>query len=357
MYKPRLKYVFCLMRKRSLWPAMSLMQYMNAVGIVPQLLINGTAFGADQHALIVQELNKYKVKYKEIKTLFNHDVLFSEGLGTFSSFEKSWLSISRKQGKKNVMLVNGLSGWMNDELPYFLPDKTALLDGICMKMEEQIRNFERFTKGLFFVNVGDPDWDWWKTDEFSREVAKAKAKLGPKSLVYCGIFSIPEQEIPYTNFCIKQAEKLGFKFIINPHPDRWYLMPKQFYKYCNMDIHHHVLFKAASHVISSITCSVITESLFLGTKVGCDGFIGHCAGHGKHKWLDRNSWLAKVSKNIKQEILNMTSLVSDEKSLSTFLSSSEPGASIKAAEKVFGKKYFPSYGRCLFETLDRKLGK
>ena len=345
------------MRKRSLVPAMSLMRYMNAVGLVPQLLINGHAFGEDQHLLITKKLNQYNIRYKEIESLPDYDVMFSEGMGSFSPFEKRWLTESKRRGKVNVILVNGISGWMNDEFPYFLPDKTVLLDGICMRMEEQIRNFERFTKNLFLVNVGDPDWDWWKTDEFNQEVEKTKAKLGNKVLVYCGIFALPSQSVPYADFCIKQAERLGFKFVINPHPDRWDLMPKKFYKYCNMDIPHHVLFKAASHVISSITCSVITESLLLGTKVGCDGFIGHCAGHGKHRWLDRNSWLAKVSKNIKQEILSMTSLVSDEKSLGTFLSSSEPGVSIKIAEKVFGKNYFPSYGRCLFETLDRKLGK
>lgn len=335
---------------------MSLMRYMNSVGIVPQLLINGVAFGADQRALIIQELNKYRVKYNEIKTLSNHDILFCEGMGSFSPFEKKWLSVSRKQGKKNVMLVNGLSGWMNDKFPYFLPDKTGLLDGICMKMDEHIRNFERYTKGLFLINVGDPDWDWWQTAEFNREVANTKAKLGPKVLVYCGIFAIPGPAISYINFCIKQAESLGFKFVILPHPDRWELMPKQFYKYCDRTIHHHVLFKAASHVISSITCSVITECLLLGTKVGCDFFIGHSEGWGKHKWMNAPSWQAKVAKQMKREILDMTSLV-EEKSLSTFLSSATPGASIVAAEKAYGKLNVPCYSEYLFKTLDTKLGK
>ena len=355
MYKPKLKYIFCLMRKRSLMPAMSLMRYMNSVGLVPQLLIPGFSFGEDQHKLIVDELNRYNVKYVEITKLPNYDVMFSEGVGTFSPFEKRWMAESKKLGKTNVMLVNSTSAYRNIINTYFLPEKTGLLDGICMKMEEHLFHYQEFTKDLFLINVGDPDWDWWGTDEFKNEVDKTRSMFGDKILVFGEPFLLPKQAIPYAELCIKQAKSLGFKFVINPHPDRGDIVPEQFRKYCNRNIHHHVLFKAATHIVTSINCSLLAEGLFLGTKVGSDSFIPHCEEWVTHKWLDKNSWLTKAPKHVKQEILDMISFVCDKKDIYEFLSNNKLGATVEVAGKAFGKIVVPCYSEYLFETLDKKL--
>lgn len=355
MYKPKLTYVFCLMRKRSLMPAISVMRYMNFVGLIPQLLINGTEFGKNQHQLITKELNRYKIKYNEIKKPSNYDVMFSEGTGFFCLFEKYWLKESKKRGKSNVVLSNSLSGWRNDVNPYFLPENTKLIDGICMKIEEHLLYYKEFTKGLFLVNVGDPDWDWWSTNEFKEKVKKVKSELGNKILVLCEAFILSKDDTPYTEFCIKQAENLGFKVVINVHPDRQQFAPKQFLRYCNTTVYHHVLFKAASHTIGNIGSSTTVENLFLGTKVGCNPIVAHCAGHGEHRWLGRKTWITKVSKHFKSEILSMISPIFDEKELHSFLSSSKLEVSVQSTEKVFGKINVSCYAEYLFKTLDKKL--
>jgi len=361
MYKPRLKYVFCLMRKRSLSPALSVMRYLNSVGITPRLLITGQQWGSDpsfltQRTNIRRELKLWGIKYEMLKSVPNdYDVMFCEGMGSFNGFEKTCLTKSKQLHKKNVMLVNSISPWRNEVNPYFLPEKTGLLDGICMRMNEHLLHYKEFTKNLFLINVGDPDWDWWTTSEFKKEVAKTNAKFGKKILLYCGVFATPDQAIPYVRLWIKQAERLGFKFMINPHPDRWKLMPLEFVKYCNRHIDHHVLFKAASHIVSSPNCSVLMEGLLLGTKAGSTPLIAHCAGHGQHRWLDKKAWHIKVPKHIKPEIFKMIPPIFDEKDMINFLSS-PVNVSAELVKKELGIINVPNYSEYLFKTLDEKCG-
>lgn len=361
MYKPKLIYAFCLMRKRSLMPALSVMRYMNSVGLIPQLLINDTKFNAkgklveDQLPLIVEELNRYRINYTKVNDPSGCDVMFSEGVGAFCSFEKKKLIDSKGLGKTNVVLVNSLSGWRNQLNPYFRPGLTRLIDGICMKVEEHLLNFKEFTKKLFLVNVGDPDWDWWQSDEFTNEVKKVNSRFGDKIFVFGDVFIEPASSIPYVESCIAISKKLGFKFMINPHPDRWDMIPKQFYKYCNREIHHHVLFKAASHVVGHVSSSIILESMLLGTRAGTDPTVAHCDGQGKHRWLDRDSFRTKIAKHLKQEIIDMVPLVFDEEDIHNFLSSFEPNAPVEVVGKAFGKIDVPCYSEYLFKTLDKKL--
>lgn len=358
LYMPKLKYIFCLTRKRSLWPTMSIMRYMNSIGIAPQLIINGVDFGKDQHLLITKELNLYKIEYKEITSLPDYDVMFSESGGLWP-FEKRWLCEGKDRGKINILLMNSACiRKLDDPSPYlqtFVDDK--LVDGICAKIEKPVLFQKKLVDPLFMINVGDPDWDWWQTEEFRGRVRKTKLALGDKTLVLCGTYTSPKQATAYTELCIRQARNLGFRLVINPHPDRWNLIPKQFHEYCNWDIHHHVLFQAASHVISSIGCTVISEGLFLGTKVGCEPSVSHCDKWGEHKWLDRDAWATKISKQVDSQILDMVSPVFDEKDLRNFLSSSVPGASVESAGKAFGRIVVPNYTAYLFKTLDEKLGK
>lgn len=333
------------MRKRSLMPAMSVMRYMNLVGITPQLLIG-------ESVSTKKELDLYKVKYKEITKLPDYDVMFSEANGHIP-FEIHWLTESRKRRKINVSLINSLSA-VRIPIPTFFPDKTKLLDGICMKAEVHLLQYSDFTKGLFLVNVGDPDWDWWKTDEFKEKVRGIKERFGNKILVLCGVFVCPEF-IPYIEFCIKKAESLGFKPIINYHPDRWSYVPEKFHKYCNRSIHHHVLFSAASHLIVNIDSTVVSECLFLETKIGCSLAIYHYIRRGNHVWLDKDAWVKEVSKRMKQEIIDMVEFVFDENDLERFLSSSKSIVSMEQAAKAFGRIDVPCYSEYLFKTLDKKL--
>lgn len=353
MYKPKLKYIFCLMRKRSLMPSMSVMRYMNSVGIIPQILLG-------EPEPTKKELDSYKVKYQEIDKLPDYDVMISEGMG-FLPFEVQWMTESKKRNKTNVMLINSTTAYRNYVVSYFLPSKTKLLDGICMKIEETVLHYKEFTENLFLINVGDPDWDYWKTDEFKEKVEKVKSELGDKILVLCEFYGCDEC-LQYIEFCIKKAENLGFKIIINLHPSCWEYGWKKdfdnFRKYCNTDIHHHVLFKAASHMIGNIQSSVIAEGLFLETKVGCNPIVAHHDGFGEgEKWLDRSSWLIKVSKHMKQEIIDTVDLVFNEKDLDGFLSNSEKKVSMQEATKAFGKINVPCYTEYLFKTLDERLSK
>lgn len=356
MYKPKLTYAFCLMRKRSLMPALSVMRYMNSVGIIPQVLIESQMWPLPHdRKWIIKEFNRYGVKFVEPKFPPEFDVLFTEGMGAFNPFESYWLKESKQRGRTNIILVNSLSGWRNHSNHFFGPEYTGLIDGVCMKIEEHLLNFKEFTKDLFLVNVGDPDWDWWQTDEFKNEVEKVNVRFGKKIFVFGDVFIDPTNSIPYVESCIAISKRLGFKFVINPHPDRWDMIPKKFLRYCNRDIHHHVLFKAASHVVCHISSSIIVESMLLGTKAGTDPTVAHCDGWGKHRWLDKDSFRSKIANHLNQEIIDMIPLVFDEEDINDFLASSEPNAPVEVVGKAFGKIDVPCYSEYLFQTLDKKL--
>jgi len=334
---------------------------MNSVGMVPQILINALKFcGEDHYKLIREELDRYGIRYNSVVDLCatGHDVLFSEGMGAFCFSEDFWLKQSKDLGKTNIILINSLSGWRNRPNHFFGPKYTGLIDGVCMKIEEHLLSFKEFTEDLFLINTGDPDWDWWQTNEFKNEVKKVNSKYGNKIFVFGDVFIEPTSSIPYVESCIAISKELGFKFIINPHPDRWDMVPKKFYKYCNRDIHHHVLFKAASHVVCHVSSSIILESMLLGTRAGTDPTIAHCDGWGKHRWLDnKDLFRTKISKHLKQEIIDMIPLVFNREDISNFLSSSKPNAPIETVGKVFGKIDVPCYCEYLFQTLDKKLMK
>jgi hypothetical protein len=208
------------------------------------------------------------------------------------------------------------------------------------------------------INVGDPDWDWWQTAEFKKKVENVRLRFGSKLLVLCEEYRTRLDKqlegASYAEFCIKRAESLGFKVVINVHPDSWKRVPEHLYKYCNIDIHHHVLFKAASHVLTSIACTVIGESSFLGTKVGCDLAAFHWPKFGQHAWLDKKTWFDIIPKHIPTEILNLVSTVFSEKDLDKFLSSSKPKGSMVEVDKAFGKINVPNYTEHLFKTLDKR---
>lgn len=359
LYVPRLKYIFCLQRKRSLMPAMSVMRYMNSIGLIPQLLICGTAYSEDQHLLIIEELNRYNIRYEECTSLPEFDIMFSEG-GGVGKYERHWLKESKKYGKTNVMLLNGASSYREFEAGLYHKKFVAekLIDGLCAKIERTVICQKKFFEPLFLINVGDPDWDWWQTNEFKEEVEKVKSRFGNKLLVICeeyrtGLNKILDS-LPYAEFCIKHAENLGFKVVINVHPDSWKRRPKHLETYYNKSIHHHVLFKAASHVITNAGCTVISESLFLRTKVGCDLMVGHYPKFGIHAWLDKETWFVEMPKHINPEILNLISTVFSKKDLHEFLVSSKLNASPKVVDKAFGRIQVRNYTEYLFKTLDKR---
>lgn len=359
MYVPRLRYIFCLQRKRSLMPAMSVMRYMNSIDLTPQLLINGAALKEDQHRLITDELNLYNIKYREIKYLPDYDVMFSESAGS-TVFERYWLEKSRKRGKANVVLLNAASPYQEFQAgPYhkkFVEE--GLIDGMCAKIERTIICQKKFFEPLFLINVGDPDWDWWQTKEFKKKVENVKSRFGDKLLVICEEYRSGLDKVldglPYAEFCIKHAESLGFKVVINVHPDSWKRKPKHLGAYYNKDIHHHVLFKAASHIITSAGCTVIVEGSFLGTKVGCDLAGFHYPKFGTHIWLDKDTWFAGIPEHFTPEILSLISTVFSKKDLHEFLASSKLKASPEEIDKMFGKIQVPNYTEYLFKTLDKR---
>lgn len=363
LYVPKLKYIFCLQRKRSLVPAMSVMRYMNSVGLMPRLLISGKALGEDQHLAVKKELDRYHVKYEEITGLpVDYDIMFSESAGC-TPFERRWLEGSRKRGKANVVLINGASSYREFE-PGAYHRKFAeekLIDGLCARIERTVQYQKKFFEPLFLINTGDPDWDWWQTGEFKKKVENVKAKFGDKLLVLCEEYRTHLDKrlggVPYSEFCIKQAESSGFRVVINVHPDSWKKAPKHLSKYYNRGIHHHVLFKAASHIITSVACTVIGESLFLGTKVGCDLAAFHWPKFGQHTWMDKKTWFDTMPKHIPAEILNLVSTVFSKKDLDEFLSSTEPKGSMVEVDKAFGRIRVPNYSEYLFKTLDKRYAK
>jgi len=340
-------------------PALSVMRYMNSVGLIPQLLICDIAFHVRQYPLIVNELNKSKIQYKEIRELpVDYDVMFSEAMGA-CDFENYWLTESNNRGKTNIMLLNELSIYQHQRSSPYLQKlvNENKVHGICTKIEKTIQHYKKFAGKVFMINTGDPDWDFWQTKEFKNKVKDLRSKFGDKIYVVCENFYQKEKLLPFIDMCIREAEKLGFKIFISTHPDRWGEVPKKYHKYCDRSILHHVLFSAASHVTINITSSVSIENLLLGTKVGCTPAVFNCKTWGDTQWLSKKDWFGIVPKHIDPEILKMFFPIFSSKDLINFLTSTTPIVSIQQVEKLIGRISVPSYSEYLFKTLEQKLKK
>jgi len=362
MYKPKLRYVFCVMRDRSLWIQTSLIKYLNSFGVKPYLV-----FPRPEDVLHVGIINsmltKSGVLFEDGRNIVreehpDYDVMFSESSGFSSLFEKRHLIESKRKNKVNIKLNISISINRNIINPNYTPDKTKdTLDGIYMKGQRTIDHFKTFTKDLFFINTGDPDWDVFLTDKFKEQVKQTKEKYGGKFLLLGIPFSGPKKEIAWCERATQRAIAMGVTPVIRVHSYRERFIPDSLRPYVDLETPRFVLFAAASHVIENIGSTMIAECLYLNKKVGATGLISHFGGYGEgHVWFEKyKEWKMVTEPRVGKEIFNIIPRAVTITEIDEFLSDDKILYNEKMIDNIFGWKRVPSYCSDLFEKIEKKL--
>jgi hypothetical protein len=325
--------------------------------------------GATPYAIVNRTQNIYEyitkiIKQRQVQVKFvnappkDYDVMFSESSGFASKWEKLILTSSKNIGKINIKVKNAISMQRNIRNINYLPEHTKhTLDGICVKENRSIIHYREFTNGLFLLNTGDPDWDWFITDDFKKQVHDTNEKYGEKFLLL-GAGFINSEEIPYYRMLIAEAEVNGFNVAIRIHPGCERRKDAALHTYYDMDTDGFVLDAAASHVIENISSAMLAESLLLGTKVGCTPAIRHFLGYGvPHLWVsDYNKWHKNILPKVGKELLDIIPIISDRFELAKFLSDDKLPVSSEHIDKLFGWPKVPNYCSYFFESVEKQLG-
>jgi len=355
MYKPELRYSFCAMRYTSLYSQLSLIKYLNALGINPYL-----SWQKDRpHSSDI--IRASKISYLQRKfgdNKMDFDIVFAESSG-YSRFEKNYLIESKNNGKINIKINNSISTYNQMSNPHYTPDRTRdTLDGMYVKGQRTIDHFKTFTEDLFFINGCDPDWDWFNTNDFKIQVRKVKQKYGNKLLIL-GSSLLSEKEFSWYENITKQAVKRGFQVVVHLHPGR--PIPKFFKESpirnrVDSTTPRYVLFAAASHIIVNLSSSMSAECLYLGKKVACNSLVTHFTGYmGKHYWLkNKHEWTRNMLPKIGNAMYEAVPRVYDMRELDSFLASNEPIINQDEVDTLFGWRRCPSYCSHLFEEVETK---
>ncbi len=354
MYEPKLRYVFCLMRVRSLWSQLSLMKYLNSFGVVPKIM-HESRFRVE----ISEALKKSRVKYKRFRSdrKPKYDIMFSESSG-HSSFEKSSLVASKNIGKINIKLNNAISLYQNIINTNYTPDKTIdTLDIMVMKGQRTIDHYKKFTKNLAFINAGDPDWDIVNTREFQEKVNSFKTKHGNKILLIGVAFLNKNDEEPWCLRMIDQAKKKGFKVILSYHiglPKG--NIPLSLRNYVDFETPRFVLFNAAALIATNICSTMLADSLFFGKKIACSGSLPHLYKYGRpHVWIDDyEKWRTNALSKVGQDLFGVIPRAVTEEEIDKFLTSKSVIDQTKI-DNIFGWERVPNYCENLFQKVEEVL--
>ncbi len=356
MYKPKLRYSFCVMRPRSLWSQLSLMRYLNSFEIVPYLSWD------KQHIETAKGLKKSGVIFKQRKAgdgQLDYDVVFSESSGV-SKFEKRTLEDSKRQGKINIKINNSISINKNLVNKYYVPEKTKdTLHGIFLKGQRTVNHFKKFTGDLFLLNGGDPDWDQFNTDEFKTQVKEVQNKYRDKFLLI-GLSLHHKEEGIWCEEIIAQANKRKMRVVICIHPGVEHLIEKFLNKPIQKHIDHstprYVLFASASHIIANISSSMIAEGLYFGKKVGCNSSIVNFIKYGKpHLWVeDHQEWIEHIIPKVGKYACKNIPRINTNEEIDKFLSTDLSFMNQNEVDSFFGWKRVSSYCEHLFQEVERQ---
>ena len=351
MYSPNLRYLFIAANSRSLWPQLSLMKYLEALGIPPLVICQ---LEVDRSTVLSQISNAILVD--DVPIDFN--VAFSTSAG-LDDFERECLIKSRAIGKINIKLHNSMSTNNTIENPNYTTERVdGRIHGICTREQRAIRHFQKFLPDVFYLNTGDPDWDYFRTQEFKGEVDRVHKWCGKKLLLICSPFKeeLGEFEVEFWKLVIDWAERIGFRVVIRSHPGRATYVPKELRPFLHNEIHRHVIFAAASHVLVANCSTVIGECMLLGTKVGSFPMVPHNGKYGKHDWIDDPvSWHNITAGQIGKDLLSYLPYVHTRGTLNEFLSSPNPLISQEQMDSIWGWPRVDCYSEYLFKCVEEKV--
>ena len=348
LYHPALRYLFCVPRTRSLISQKSMIQYLNIHGITPMVALG--------HPSFADLLKGLDVKY--VSDISNeHDILFTESAG-LDGFEAACLLKSFQKGRVNLKIANSISIHKNIVNINYTPQKTqGRIHGMCGRDQRTCTHFNSFNPGLKCLNVGDPDWDATNTTLFKQEVNIIKRAYNEKLLVICVCMDDP-QEYLWMDSIAAYAQLFGYGVIVHPHPGRIEQTVKYMQHFksklkLNINVDHHMIFAAASHLLIEINSTVVAESLRFGTKVGATPMVSHSDGYGKHVWTHtKEDWNKRTKNTVGPEIQNIVSPIIDASMLEEFLSTSSK-VPIQKVDDIFGWPKVNNYCSYLFYTVDK----
>lgn len=355
-YNPKLRYLFCVANYRSLWPQLSVIQYLNGLGIEPYVLTGCT--GTLGNISGMMQGCSFRVVQSPDKLPDDYDVMFTQSVG-LDDFERTSLVNSWSKGKTNVKLHNSMSTYNTiTNINYVQARVKGRVHGFCMKEHRAVEHYRRFLPEpcVWYLNVGDPDWDYFQTDEFKVGVEKFREHYGTKVLLILASFDAGAPERAFWSLVIPWAVSTGFHVMLRPHPGCEHRVPENLQEFMAPNLHRHVLFAGASHVIGEIASSVIGECMFLGTRVASYPFVPHHPRYGIHGWIDNDAvWREVVVRQIGAKMLTFVPFVHTTGTLFSFLEEEAPLITNEQMDELWGWPRVPCYSSYLLECLERKL--
>lgn len=357
IYRPKLSYLFCVANYRSLWPQLSVIRYLNGLGIEPYALVDTSGAVGDSMGMLKGSHVRFVLSPDRLPD--DYDVMFSQSAG-LDDFERASLVNSWKRKKTNVKLHNSMSTYNVITNINYIPARVrGKVHGFCMKEQRAINHYRRFLteSDAWMLNVGDPDWDYFQTEGFKNNVQAVRAEYGDKLLLVCASLDSGLVESSFWEIVIPWATAKGFRVMLRTHPGCEHRVTGALQQYKAPELHRHVLFAAASHVIGEMSSSVIGECMLLGTKVGSYPFVPHTPRYGVHSWMDNDTaWREAIVRHIGPKMLFYVPFVHTSGSLAEFLNSDEPLISEMQMNELWGWPRVPCYSSYLLECLERKLG-
>ncbi len=356
-YKPKLKYLFCVANYRSLWPQLSVIQYLNSLGVDPYVLDDTVGQAGDIRGGLKDCRVRYVSSPNELPQ--DYDVMFSQSAG-LDDFERACLVNSWAKGKINVKLHNSMSTYNTiTNINYIQARVKGKLHGFCMKEQRAVDHYKRFLPepNVWYLNVGDPDWDYFQTEEFKEAVRSFRQEYGDKVLLICASFDSGKPEANFWTVVIPWAVSQGFRVLIRTHPGCESRIPSVLRSYMAPNLHRHVLFAGASHVIGEMASSVIGECMMLETKVGSYPFIPHHPKYGVHSWMDNDTtWREAIVRQVGLPMLSYIPFIHTSGSLAEFLADDRPLITKDQMDSLWGWPRVPCYSEYLFQCLEKRLG-
>jgi len=346
-YIPRLKYVFVQTRVYQIDFHLPLLRYLNKLGVTPRILVGSKD--------VAKTLVDNNISFDNLRGLpQNYDIMISLA-AAFLPFGRYCLEKSAEAGKINVYVAQ-LPIPFCYESENFTAAATKFLHAMCASDQRTIDNIKRYNNEVLCLNTGHPTWDQFSTEQFQNEVMDIKRRFGKRLLVVT-VDSEYKEEYLHCQRAIHYGESLGFTVILQTHPSHQFKIPEQFANYVNPGINRYALFAAASHVIASILSSVVSECLYLGTKVGCKLFGIRGGVWGQKSWFDNpDKWYQDLLPFYGKEYLGMIPLIHDENSMIHFLSSDERSYTKEDVSKIFGWPVVDNFTENTFRTIETHFG-
>ena len=327
---------------------LELLRYLSERGVTPQVMT--------QDRETVELLSQVGFPIT-IHTSFSddYDVLLSEGVGGLES-ERVWLQESKKRGKLNFAVHNSMGVNPVIQNPYYTPDKAMYSDGVLTKDKKNAAYLERSNPNLRCIVTGAPEWDYRSSPQMKEETAKIRAEFGERFVVVC-FHNATERELNAIADAIPVIDRLGYRFLLQPHPECLPTMPDILRPHSNTgQFHRYPLFAAASHAIVYSNSSTFGENIMANSKIAIWPIVAHRGKWGNHEWIDDQETFRKEAlQTCGERLLGSVDILYGTPELEQFLADSTPKYDSTLIEDEFGIFPSPDYSSQLFEILEKNL--